>query len=94
MVDVSAITDPNCGTVDDLARLQLAARRLGQRVVLFGARPRLIEMVEMAGLADVLPASRSGAEVRREPEEGEEALGVEEEGDAGDPAVRDLEDLD
>ena len=95
MVDVSAITDPDCGTVDDLARLQLAARRLGQTVVLFGARPRLIELVEMAGLADVLPAaSRSGVEVGRKAEEGKEALGVEKEGDPGDPAVRDLEDLD
>ena len=95
LVDVSAITDPDCGTVDDLARLQLAARRLNQRVLLFGAAPRLVELVEMAGLADVLPAvPRSGVEMGREAEEGEEALGVEEEGDPADPAVRDLEDLD
>ena len=95
LVDVSAMTDPDCGTVDDLARLQLAARRLGQQVFLFGAGPRLIELVEMAGLADVLPAVQgSGVEVRRESEEGEEPLGVEEERNPADPAVRDLEDLD
>jgi hypothetical protein len=85
LVDVSAIADPDCGTVDDLARLQLAAGRLGQRV----------KLVEMAGLSEVLPAvPRSGVEVGRESEEGEEALGVEEEGDPGDLPVRDLEDLD
>ena len=95
MVDVSAITDPDCATVDALARLQLAAGRLGQRVLLFGAPPRLIELVQIAGLADVLPAvPRSGVEVGREAEEGEEALGVEEERDPTDPVVRDLEDLD
>jgi anti-anti-sigma regulatory factor len=95
LVDVSAIADPDCGTVDDLARLQLAAGRLGQRVMLVGAPPKLIELVEMAGLSEVLPAvPRSGVEVGRESEEGEEALGVEEEGDPGDLPVRDLEDLD
>jgi len=89
------MTDPDCGTVDDLARLQLAAGRLGQQVFLFGAAPRLIELVEMAGLADVLPAMPgSGVEMRREPEKREEPLGVEEERDAADPAIRDLEDLD
>lgn len=95
LVDVSAMTDPDCGTVDDLARLQLAARRLGQRVVLFGAGPRLIELVELAGLAEVLPAvAPSGVEMGGEAEEGEEALGVEEERDPPDPPVDDLEDLD
>ena len=94
-MDVSAVTNPDCGTVDALARLQLAAGRLGQRVLLFGAVPRLVELVEMAGLADVLPAvPRSGVEVIREAEEREEALGVEEERDPGDLPVGDLEDLD
>ena len=95
LVDVSSITDPDCGTVDALARIQLAARRLGQSVLLLGAPPRLIELVEMAGLADVLPlAPGSALEVARETEEGEEALGVEEERDPADPALADLEDLD
>lgn len=95
LVDVSMIADPDCGTVDALARIQLAARRLGQSVLLLGAPPRLVELVEMAGLADVLPAvPRSGVEVGREAEEGEEASRVEEEGDPGDPAATDLEDLD
>ena len=89
------MTDPDCGTVDDLARLQLAAGRLGQQVFLVGARPRLIELVEMAGLADVLPAMPgSGVEMRRKPEEREESLSIEEERDTADPAVGDLEDLD
>jgi anti-anti-sigma regulatory factor len=95
LVDVSAITDPDCGTVDDLARLQLAARRLGQRIILFGVAPRLKELVELAGLTDVLPAlPPSGVEMGREAEEREEAFGVEEERDPADPPVDDFEDLD
>ncbi len=42
-------------TVDALARLQLAARRLGCRVYLCGASPELLELVRFMGLTDVLP---------------------------------------
>jgi anti-anti-sigma regulatory factor len=95
VVDASGLTDPDCGTVDALARLQLAAHRLGLHVLLSGAGPKLIELVEMAGLADVLPAAPpSGVEAGRQAEEGKEAGGVEEERDPADPAVGDLEDLD
>jgi hypothetical protein len=57
-------------TVDALARLKLAGRRLG-----FGVRlsptEELVELLELVGLAEVL----------WEPEEREEPLGVEEEGE-------------
>ena len=56
VVDVSAIAEPDCGTVDALARIQLGAHRLGQRVVLRGARRELLELVELAGLSGVLRA--------------------------------------
>jgi ABC-type transporter Mla MlaB component len=42
-------------TIDALARLQLAARRQGCRVVLRGASPRLRELVAFMGLSHVLP---------------------------------------
>ncbi len=47
--------EPNAATVDALARLQLAAGRLGSRVALRAASPELRELVEFMGLEDVLP---------------------------------------
>jgi len=41
--------------VDALARLQLAARRLGCQVRLRGTSPELRELVVFMGLRDVLP---------------------------------------
>ena len=50
-------------TVDALARLQLAAQRLGCRVLLRNASPDLRALVAFMGLTDVLPAD--AASVRR-----------------------------
>jgi ABC-type transporter Mla MlaB component len=47
--------DPDAVTVDALARLGLAARRHGCRIRLRGASQELRELVELMGLADVLP---------------------------------------
>lgn len=44
--------------VEALARLALAARRRDCRVELAGATPQLCALVELLGLADVLPARR------------------------------------
>jgi anti-anti-sigma regulatory factor len=66
-------------TVDALARLQLAARRRGCELRLRGLPRELRELIELAGLTAVL-----GVEPRREAEEREERLGVEEEGELGD----------
>jgi len=74
--------------VDALARLQLAARRGGYRVELAAAPEELVELVELAGLGEVL-----GVEPRRQPEQREERLGVEEERELDDAAVDDLEHL-
>jgi len=61
-------------TVDALARLRLAGKRLG-----FAVRPtpteELLELLELVGLIEVLC----------QPEEREEALGVEEERELRDP---------
>jgi ABC-type transporter Mla MlaB component len=50
-------------TVDALARLQLAARRQGCRVVLRGASPQLRELLAFMGLSHVLSAEEDLAEV-------------------------------
>ena len=61
------------GTVDALARLRLAGKRLG-----FEVRPipteELLELVELLGLVEVL----------WQPEERKEPSGIEEEGELGD----------
>ena len=49
-IDVDAVT------VDALARLQLAARRHGCQIRLWGASERLRDLVAFMGLEDVLPA--------------------------------------
>jgi ABC-type transporter Mla MlaB component len=46
--------DPDCVTVDALARLQLAARRHGCRVRLRNASDELLDLVTFMGLRDVL----------------------------------------
>jgi hypothetical protein len=74
--------------VDALARLQLAALRAGYRIEVKDAPDDLVELVELAGLDEVL-----GVEPRRQPEEREERLGVEEERELDDAAVDDLEHL-
>jgi len=60
-------------TVDALARLRLAGKRLGFEVRLTPTE-ELVELLELAGLVEVL----------WKPEEGEEPLGVEEERQLGD----------
>ncbi|TMM20708.1 MAG: hypothetical protein E6F97_10135 [Actinobacteria bacterium] len=74
--------EADAATLDLLARLQLAARRLGIEVRLLDATPELRELVAFAGLTGVLPF-----EPEREAEQREEALGVEEEGQLDDPAA-------
>jgi hypothetical protein len=70
------------GIVDALARLQLAARRSGYEVALTRAPDDLRELIELAGLSDVL-----GCEPLRQVEEREERFGVEEERELPDPPV-------
>ena len=47
--------EPDAVTVEALARLQLAARRLGCQVRLRAASRELLELVDLMGLTDVLP---------------------------------------
>jgi ABC-type transporter Mla MlaB component len=54
LCDVRGV-EPDCVTVDALARLQLGARRHGCQVRLRHASPELLELVAFMGLEDVLP---------------------------------------
>jgi hypothetical protein len=60
---------PDLRAVDDVAQFALLARRLGRALVLCQVDPGLRELLELTGLR---------VEVQREPELGEEPLGVEE----------------
>lgn len=68
--------------VDALARLQLAARRSGYELAVKDAPRDLLELIELAGLSDVL-----GVEPLRQVEQREERLGVEEERELPDAAA-------
>ena len=86
--DVAGVIEADCATVDAVARLQLDARRRGREIVLRNASPELQELLELSGLTDVIRcADGSGVEVVRQPEEREEAGGVEKKGDAADPSA-------
>ena len=70
------------GTVDALARLQLAARRGGLELRCTRVPAELEELITFVGLAEAL-----GLEPRRQTEEREQRFGVEEEGELDDPAA-------
>jgi ABC-type transporter Mla MlaB component len=85
--DVGALVDPDAVTVDALARLQLTAGRLGHRVRLRGACGELQGLLLLMGLSEALPVGPElPIEPRGQAEEREQARGVEEEADPGDPA--------
>lgn len=88
---------PGIGVVDDLARLQLGARRRGNRLVLSVVSSELAELLELCGLTDLSdqePAiGRSGSDrllgrqVCGQPEGREDVLRVEEAVESADPTV-------
>lgn len=77
--DVSRVARPDAVTVELLARLRLTARRHGRALVVHGAAPELLLIVRLLGLGDVLPQAGG------QPEGGEQAGGVQEVVDRGDP---------
>ena len=78
--DVASLVHPDADTVDALARLQLAARRLGYRLRLRRASVELQELLAFIGLGEALRL-----EAGRQTEEREQRLGVEEERELDDP---------
>ena len=74
------------GAVEELARLQLGARRLGLSIELRDVCPRLRELLELVGLAG--PATGGGLALQAGGEaEGGEQLGVQEAVEPGDQPV-------
>jgi hypothetical protein len=53
--DVGAVVAPDLDTIDDLARLQLTARRIGRRVRLLHACRELEELLALVGLTKIMP---------------------------------------
>jgi hypothetical protein len=62
-VDIRGVAEPDVGTVETLARLQLTARRFGRRLWFranaHGTGHRLRELVGLAGLEAILPLDLS-----------------------------------
>jgi ABC-type transporter Mla MlaB component len=86
--DVRALTAPDLGTVEALARLVLIGRRRGCSVRLRYVPGELRQLFSLVGLAEVagLPCDlRLGG--GGQAEQGEHARGVEERVDPGDPPV-------
>jgi len=84
--DVGGVADPDAVTIDALARLQLTARRLGREIGLRHASRELSELLDFAGLTEVIPLSpRSRIDARRQAEQREEGRRVKEERDPADP---------
>ena len=81
VVDASSLA-PTAATIELIARQHLAALRRGGRIRLRGTSADLERLIQLAGLAEVLRV-----EPRRQPEQREEPLGVEEERQLPDPAV-------
>jgi hypothetical protein len=72
--DVGALQAANAEVVDALARMHLQALRVGCRLELRNASDQLRELIVFMGLCEVLRL-----ETRRQPEDGEQALGLQEE---------------
>jgi anti-anti-sigma regulatory factor len=79
VVDASALA-ADAAAIDLLARLQVAARRLGGWVLLRDASAELERLIGFVGLGEVLRV-----EPRRETEERKQLLGAEEERQLPDP---------
>ena len=91
--DVSRFVHPDEETLETLTRLQLGARRLGASIELYNAGSLLADLIEIAGLTDVLVVVRSGVEMHGQLEQ-REKLWIDEEVLRGDRPVLDGEDVE
>jgi ABC-type transporter Mla MlaB component len=83
--DVGGLVDPDAVAVEALARLQLAALRLGRHVRVVHAHEDLLELLDLMGLRDVVSIGVGSArEARGQAEEREQPGSVEKERDPGD----------
>ena len=79
--DVGALP-PDAAAVEALARLQLAACRVGLEIRLSRASSELLDLLVFCGLEDVLRVEAGG-----QAEEREDRVGAEKERELDDPAV-------
>jgi hypothetical protein len=79
---LGALSGADAETIDLLARLQLAARRHERTLRFVEASPALQDLIAFVGLEAVLRV-----EPRRQAEEGEDPVGVEEERQLDDPVA-------
>ena len=84
--DVTGLRDADEVALETVARLQLTAKRARVSLRLIGVGRRLADLLDAAGLTEIVPASGSGFEVARHAEQREQ-LGIDEEVDAGDLGV-------
>jgi hypothetical protein len=86
--DVRLVREPDLGTIAALARLRASGRGQGWLLCLRYASPRLQELLDLCGLAEILPLCEDSALVDQgQSEEGEQPRGVEEVIEPGDPAL-------
>jgi hypothetical protein len=86
--DVSEVREPDLDTIAALARLRVSAAGLAWTVRLRYASPRLQELLDLTGLAEILPGCGDSLLVfEGQTEEGEQSRGVEEVVEPGDPTV-------
>jgi hypothetical protein len=68
VLDCGQLREPDLGTVDRLARIQVAVRRRGCELRLANASPCLVDLIGFAGLERVLRVQVKGqAEERKHP---------------------------
>ncbi|MGH3037974.1 MAG: STAS domain-containing protein [Gaiellaceae bacterium] len=84
LCDLSRLEVTDAVAVDLLARLQLTVRRLGARLRLCDPSAELCQLLAFAGLGEVCGLR---VELERQPEKGEDPLGVEEERELDDPTA-------
>ena len=82
VLDCGPLENPDCGTVDCIARLQLAVRRGGLELLLVNANDELLGLIGFAGLSEVLLV-----ETRRQSEKREHPCRIEEESQLDDPSA-------
>jgi hypothetical protein len=85
---VSLVREPDLGTVAALARLRASGRGQGWLLCLRYASPRLQDLLDLCGLAEILPVCEGSALVDEgQPEHREQPGGVQEVVEPGDPTI-------
>jgi hypothetical protein len=85
---VRLVGEPDLGTVESLAWFSASLRELGWSLYLRYSSSRLQELLDLCGLAEILPVCEGSALVDQgQSEEGEQPRGIEEVVEPGDPAL-------